>query len=90
MPWELDNSVLAGLVRMLRGMGLGKKSLKSNLNAHFGQFQRHGCLLVGCILLLNPRNTTEKLPKHESGAFYETIYFGSGYWLLELKDRYGV
>lgn len=73
-----------------QGYGVGKKSLKSNLNAHFGQFQRHGCLLVGCILLLNPRNTTEKLPKHESGAFYETIYFGSGYWLLELKDRYGV
>ena len=42
---------------------MGKKSLKSDQKAHFGQFQRHGLVLVDCILLAIHRYSTEMPPK---------------------------
>ena len=61
---------------MLRSRVGGKKSLKNDLNAHFRHIQRHGYNFSGGILCSCGWKSTEKPPKHESGAFYETIYFG--------------
>jgi hypothetical protein len=72
MPWEMDGSVLAGLVRVFMSKGMGKKSLKSDQKAHFGQFQRHGLVLVDCILLAIHRHSTEMPPKQRNGECYES------------------